>query len=119
VFEARRKVEFVTLKDYLAKTEKGLRVKVVRHKYLPQSSFKNLRNIARLYDGLPYDKKYRWDDETIYCSELVYKMLEQITPYLPPLELMPFDINPEAWDRHFRGDTPRGEVGIAPSAFDD
>lgn len=118
VFEAWQKVEFVSLEKYLAKTEKGLKIKVVRHKFLNHSELKNLSTLAKLYDGLPYDRNYRWGDEAIYCSELVYKLLQDLTAYLPPLQIMPFDINPLEWDRHFRGDTPRGELGIAPSHFD-
>ena len=30
---------------------------------------------------------------------------------------MLFDENPEAWDRYFRGNTPRGELGISPEDF--
>jgi hypothetical protein len=31
---------------------------------------------ARTYVGRPYDSRYRWDDERIYCSELVAKAYE-------------------------------------------
>jgi len=27
--------------------------------------------------GRPYDARYRWDDELVYCSELVAKAFEQ------------------------------------------
>lgn len=32
---------------------------------------------ARQFLGRPYDAKYRWDDERIYCSELVVKAFER------------------------------------------
>ena len=28
---------------------------------------------AEKYMGIPYDKYYEWDDDKLYCSELVYK----------------------------------------------
>jgi hypothetical protein len=34
---------------------------------------------CRLRLGVPYDTRYRMDDEAIYCSELVYKSFEQAT----------------------------------------
>ncbi len=27
--------------------------------------------------GRPYDLRFRWDDESLYCSELAYKLFEQ------------------------------------------
>lgn len=32
---------------------------------------------AKSFLGKPYDAKYRWDDERIYCSELVVKAFEK------------------------------------------
>jgi len=43
------------------------------------------RNIAAMIEqargmlGRPYDERYRWDDEEIYCSELVSKAFERAT----------------------------------------
>ena len=34
---------------------------------------------ARKYLGRPYDLRYRWDDESFYCSELVYKATRDAT----------------------------------------
>lgn len=34
---------------------------------------------TRAYLGLPYDFRYRLDEEHIYCSELIYKAFEQTT----------------------------------------
>jgi len=31
---------------------------------------------AERYLGLPYDRLYEWDDNKLYCSELVYKAFE-------------------------------------------
>ena len=34
---------------------------------------------ARRYSGRPYDARFRWDDEKIYCSELVHKAIRDAT----------------------------------------
>lgn len=34
---------------------------------------RDLYRAALSYDGRPYDRKFAWDDETIYCSELIWK----------------------------------------------
>lgn len=34
---------------------------------------------ARNYLGRPYDLRYRWDDESLYCSELLYKATRDAT----------------------------------------
>lgn len=36
-----------------------------------------LRSVAASFVGRPYDLKFRWDDETLYCSELVHKLFER------------------------------------------
>ena len=39
---------------------------------------KNLAAATEVYLGLPYDVKFKWDDEKIYCSELVWKSFDDI-----------------------------------------
>ena len=34
---------------------------------------------ATRYSGRPYDSRFRWDDQTIYCSELVHKAVRDAT----------------------------------------
>lgn len=38
---------------------------------------KELRRVLRSFLGRPYDLQFRWDDDRIYCSELVYKAFER------------------------------------------
>lgn len=40
---------------------------------LDDESLARLAYALRTYAGRPYDRSYRWDDERIYCSELVAK----------------------------------------------
>jgi hypothetical protein len=36
-----------------------------------------MRSVGRRYLGRPYDHLFEWSDETIYCSELVWKVYRQ------------------------------------------
>ena len=72
-----------------------------------------------LYLGRPYDRWFSWEGSEIYCSELVFKVLAPLVHFedLSPKPML-FDQNTEYWDRYFRGQTPRGELGISPGDFE-
>lgn len=36
-----------------------------------------MRKISATWMGRPYDVRFRWDDESLYCSELAYKLFER------------------------------------------
>jgi hypothetical protein len=36
-----------------------------------------MRAIAKSWLGRPYDLRFRWDDQTLYCSELAYKLFDR------------------------------------------
>ncbi len=52
------------------------KVKVLRLKGLDAAQARKSVEWARAMLGRPYDVRYGWDDETLYCSELVVKALE-------------------------------------------
>ena len=122
VAEAYGKVKLVTLSEFLAKTEKNQKVLVRRHVDFEKLG-EQFNQKVMSYIGNPYDSMFLWDNyikdkEAIYCSELLYKAMKPFVRFndLGPTS-MPFDINPEYWDRFFRGKTPRGKVGISPEDF--
>lgn len=51
----------------------GQWVTVLRAKDLDEAEARRVVAEAKRQLGKPYDAKYRWDDERIYCSELVVK----------------------------------------------
>ena len=51
----------------------GSKVTIVRLKEEYRKKIPNIIAAAFKYKGLPYDIQYEWDDEKIYCSELIYK----------------------------------------------
>lgn len=120
VAEAFISVRRVSLKEFMKKTQKNLKVKVIR----PSFSTPNLKELfVKKYEGLSYDNSFLWNNfdlkgEKIYCSELVYKMLEPYsgnTPYPVP---MSYNVNREQWYKFFKGNIPDGKIGISPAAFD-
>jgi hypothetical protein len=76
VLEAYRGVEETPLGEWLARGQGGafavyrLRPPHGRH---VAATIAHARGML----GRPYDPRYRWDDETIYCSELVFKAYQQ------------------------------------------
>jgi hypothetical protein len=114
VAEAYGSVRLVSFLEFNKKTQKGLALEVLRPHYVSRSLYINYLNT---FDGLPYDSNFLWDDESIYCSELVQKLLSISGMVAPAERPMSFDVNPDYWDRYFRGSTPRGKLGISPGDF--
>lgn len=56
-----------------AKRGEGGRVTVLRPNTLRPEDGRRVVAAAKALLGRPYDAQYRWDDERIYCSELVVK----------------------------------------------
>jgi hypothetical protein len=44
---------------------------------LPSEVTKRMRALGFSWLGRPYDLRFRWDDEALYCSELAYKLFER------------------------------------------
>jgi len=120
VAEAFIKVRKVSLKDFNTKTQKNQKIKVVR----PRFSVANLeKTFDQKYSGLSYDSEFRWNNfDTkglkIYCSELVFLLLEPFSSQIPHPIPMAYDVNTDLWSKFFKGDIPFGEPGISPAAFD-
>ena len=124
VLEAYGKVQLKKLSDFLAKTQSDEKIQVRRFPHLSKAQKIKISELSRNLIGNAYDAEFLWDNfdqdkEKLYCSELVYKILDQVIK-LDDLEpkVMLFDINPELWDRFFKGETPRGHLGISPADFE-
>src|SRR4051812_36892029 len=77
VLEAAQTVRTTPLAQFLARGEEG-RYVVLRlanaDSALTPETIAWLHDVGRSYLGRPYDLKFRWDDESLYCSELVHKL---------------------------------------------
>ena len=78
VYEAIGSVRITLLKEFLWRGRGGgfavYRLKEAHREHIPET----LRCCEK-YLGLPYDFRYRLDDEKIYCSELIYKAFRDAT----------------------------------------
>lgn len=116
VGEAFLKVREIPLEEFNSKTQKGLKLKVMRPYFSSPSLSKNFDTF---FKGLPYDSAYLWDDNKIYCSELLYKLFRSLNMTTPKALPMTFIENREYWYKYFKGSIPDGVLGIAPGDFDD
>ncbi len=125
VAEAYGKVKRLPLKTFMNRTEKGQRILVIRFKdqdlvedlQLNAHEFEDY--FARFFEGKKYDAAFLWDDETLYCSELVSKLFQAFLRVEGlPLKRMHFVQNREAWFKYFRGKIPDGEWGNSPGDYE-
>lgn len=57
----------------------GSQMTIVRLKEEYQNQIPKIIQSANQYLNRPYDIQYEWDDEKIYCSELIYKSVKAAT----------------------------------------
>ena len=77
VFEAAGRVQYTPWATWVARGEGG-RVVIKRLKNAPEvltpAGLSRFRQVARGFEGRPYDLTFEWSDDRIYCSELVWKI---------------------------------------------
>ena len=122
VAEALGKVQALPLETFIARTEPGQSIRVLR---LRSSKLYNASGLAEAFEsdfnGMGYDHQFLWNNldssnqELLYCSELIAKLLERTWGVHIPLKRMHFDRNPELWRRFFKGPPPAGEWGLSPA----
>jgi uncharacterized protein YycO len=72
VVEAVQPVQRVPFAKWKARGVKG-RILVLRPKALSDAQRQQVVDAAKTHLGKPYDWRFGWDDEAMYCSELVRK----------------------------------------------
>ncbi len=77
VWEALGPVGPVPLAEWIARTDG--RVAIARPSAQLRRQGAEIAAQVRAMRGLPYDGDYQWDDERIYCSELVAKAVQRAT----------------------------------------
>jgi len=80
VFEAVSPVRRIALKDWILRgRDRHFVVKRLRDAKtrLTPDVIEKMRKLGATWLGRPYDLRFRWDDEALYCSELVYKLFER------------------------------------------
>ncbi len=92
-----RGVEMVTLDKVL---QVGLPKKMIELSHLEELDLLSVQNIL----GKPFDHGYLWDDEKIYCAELVGKLLN--------LKPTPMFFDPNTWPKQYQ--KLNGLPGMSP-----
>ena len=78
VLEASGPVRYTSLKNFIRKSKNGWFIIKKPKKSLSKKQKKSLLALSKKWVGKPYDHKFLWGDKKVYCSELVYKIYEQI-----------------------------------------
>ena len=77
VFEAVNTVRLTPLDDWVDRGKKD-QITVMRTKRaLSQKQLQAMLDIGKKYQGKHYDLAFQWSDDTIYCSELVWKVYQE------------------------------------------
>ena len=90
---------------------------------LTNSTLTKIKQIGEQFKGKPYDIKFEWSDEKIYCSELVWKMYQQATGIeIGQLEqLSDFDLTndivKDKMKKRYGANIPLDEKVISPAAM--
>ena len=77
VIEAVQPVRRTELKEWLARGRNGVYVVKRLKEPLDASAIERMKAEAAKYMNMDYDAYFQWDDERIYCSELVWKIYKQ------------------------------------------
>lgn len=80
VFEAISPTSLTPLSKWIARGRDGdyvvKRLRDASTRLSPDTKAK-LSALGKTWLGRPYDPKFRWDDDALYCSELVHKLFER------------------------------------------
>ena len=77
--EAVQPVKRTPIEQFIARGEGHFVVKRLRdhEAVLTPAVLTRMKELGNRYQGKPYDIYFRWDEEMIYCSELVWKLYKQ------------------------------------------
>lgn len=116
VAQSLRTVHHLKINDFLKMTPKYVVLRVKKD----ISNFK--KNHWNTYKNnfykLPFDHHYLWDDESLYCSEFIFKFMTSLISFSDlNTYAMDFTRNWEFWTRYFRQTPPQNMPGISPEDF--
>jgi hypothetical protein len=75
VWEAYEPVGSIDLVDWI---HRGIGERVAIYRFRSRFPLAAMASAIRSFAGRPYDGDYQWDDERIYCSELIAKAANQV-----------------------------------------
>jgi len=126
VDEAVGPVKRTPLKEWIARGTDGhfvVKRLADADRRLTAEAIASLREAGERYAGLPYDLRFEWSDDRIYCSELVWKMYKTaLGVEIGDLQTFgDFDLsNPEVADKikeRYPEGIPLNETVISPASM--
>jgi hypothetical protein len=84
VFEAIQPVKFTPIDHWIKRGDDHyyvLKRLIKADSILHTENINKMRKLALAFEGKDYDLPFEWSDEKLYCSELVYKMLQRTTGF--------------------------------------
>ena len=113
VWEANGPVGPIPLADWVDRTHGSIAVYRLDPRLLKHADA--IAREVRSMRGLPYDGEYQWDDERIYCSELVHKAVLRATGIaLSPPRLFSFGEHKAAIGQLTHGHLTESTFIVAP-----
>lgn len=116
VAQALGNVHLTTLSQFLGLKRIGGQALVLRAKNINFESYELWQNF-KSFEGLPFDSKYLWDDESLYCSEFVAKFFQNIYPDVLAPGLIDYGSDVTLWERVLGGASNQGEWGNSPGSL--
>jgi hypothetical protein len=113
------RVQLIELDEFLFKTNPNTKIKILRSKQA--ISVDQFQAAVQTYVGLSYDDQFEFETDIvskIYCSELVYRVYNDLNLASPALKPMNFERYYDYWEQYFTGEVPSGKLGVAPADFD-
>lgn len=122
VFEAVQPVKLTPLKDWILRgVDEHFVLKRLkeREKYLTGDNIQIIRNVCEKFRGKNYDSHFGWDNNKMYCSELVWKLYDSIGLEVGELQkLEDFDLTSKAvkqkLEERYGKNIPLKEIVISP-----
>ena len=84
VLEAVQPVGVATLEDFIARGRPGVFTALRLKKAVGPAAYQKAREWAAAQVGRDYDARFGWDDQKLYCSELVWKIYHKAGVELCP-----------------------------------
>jgi len=113
VWEAYEPVGSTDLVEWI---HRGIGERVAIYRFLPTVPIAAVATAVRGFAGRPYDGDYQWDDERIYCSELIAKAVNQAegTPIFEPKPIGDLGPHAELIKRMSHGRLHEGTAMVSP-----
>ncbi len=130
VIDALGTVKISSFDAFNAGTQKNQKISVLRLRredavdFLQEQRLEFLAYYLNEFDGLKYDHDFLWnnldenEEEKLYCSEMVTKLLQGFLGVDVGTRRMKFDKNREQWIKYFKGNPPDGKYGNSPAVFE-